>query len=119
MVGGSRNAQYARSRCKPLQRSMKNNGASRTRTGDLLGAIQALSQLSYSPGPEECSFVTRRGPGPSPVQREKLVRDALEFCAVLIAESAGPVALHVKSAQDPAAGEHRDDHFRARRFERR
>ena len=25
------------------------NGASRTRTGDLLGAIQALSQLSYSP----------------------------------------------------------------------
>jgi hypothetical protein len=31
---------------KPLQIS---NGASRTRTGDLLGAIQALSQLSYSP----------------------------------------------------------------------
>ena len=26
-----------------------NDGASRTRTGDLLGAIQALSQLSYSP----------------------------------------------------------------------
>ena len=26
------------------------DGASRTRTGDLLGAIQALSQLSYSPG---------------------------------------------------------------------
>jgi hypothetical protein len=26
-------------------------GASRTRTGDLLGAIQALSQLSYSPEP--------------------------------------------------------------------
>jgi hypothetical protein len=25
------------------------DGASRTRTGDLLGAIQALSQLSYSP----------------------------------------------------------------------
>ena len=25
------------------------SGASRTRTGDLLGAIQALSQLSYSP----------------------------------------------------------------------
>ena len=25
------------------------NGASRTRTGDLLGAIQALFQLSYSP----------------------------------------------------------------------
>jgi hypothetical protein len=26
------------------------SGASRARTGDLLGAIQALSQLSYSPG---------------------------------------------------------------------
>jgi hypothetical protein len=26
------------------------SGASRTRTGGLLGAIQALSQLSYSPG---------------------------------------------------------------------
>jgi hypothetical protein len=25
------------------------NGASRNRTGDLLGAIQALSHLSYSP----------------------------------------------------------------------
>jgi hypothetical protein len=30
--------------CRPFT-----NGASRTRTGDLLGAIQALSQLSYSP----------------------------------------------------------------------
>jgi hypothetical protein len=28
------------------------SGASRTRTGDLLGAIQALSQLSYSPASE-------------------------------------------------------------------
>ncbi len=28
---------------------MAADGASRTRTGDLLGAIQALSQLSYSP----------------------------------------------------------------------
>jgi hypothetical protein len=27
------------------------DGASRARTGDLLGAIQALSQLSYSPAP--------------------------------------------------------------------
>ena len=27
----------------------QDGGASRTRTGDLLGAIQALSQLSYSP----------------------------------------------------------------------
>jgi hypothetical protein len=30
-------------------RTDKFSGASRTRTGDLLGAIQALSQLSYSP----------------------------------------------------------------------
>jgi hypothetical protein len=37
------------------------SGASRTRTGDLLGAIQALSQLSYSPGrrrlPRGCGTV--------------------------------------------------------------
>jgi hypothetical protein len=37
------------------------HGASRTRTGDLLGAIQALSQLSYSPGrrqmPRGCGTV--------------------------------------------------------------
>ncbi len=32
--------------CRPF-----GDGASRTRTGDLLGAIQALSQLSYSPAP--------------------------------------------------------------------
>ena len=30
-------------------RLKQRDGASRTRTGDLLGAIQALSQLSYSP----------------------------------------------------------------------
>src|SRR5207249_12192892 len=30
-------------------RSVTGDGASRTRTGDLLGAIQALFQLSYSP----------------------------------------------------------------------
>jgi hypothetical protein len=34
--------------CKALSRHFL-SGASRTRTGDLLGAIQALSQLSYSP----------------------------------------------------------------------
>ena len=32
----------------PLCRAFE-SGASRARTGDLLGAIQALSQLSYSP----------------------------------------------------------------------
>ena len=31
------------------------DGASRTRTGDLLGAIQALSQLSYSPATVQSS----------------------------------------------------------------
>ena len=33
----------------PLQVSFDGSGASRARTGDLLGAIQALSQLSYGP----------------------------------------------------------------------
>jgi hypothetical protein len=32
---------------------LSTDGASRTRTGDLLGAIQALSQLSYSPANAE------------------------------------------------------------------
>src|SRR5688500_7357784 len=39
------------------------SGASRTRTGDLLGAIQALSQLSYSPAQGQCSV------GPMAVER--------------------------------------------------
>src|ERR1043165_4629401 len=38
-----------RSRLLRQRRNVGANGASRTRTGDLLGAIQALSQLSYSP----------------------------------------------------------------------
>jgi hypothetical protein len=33
----------------------RGHGASRTRTGDLLGAIQALSQLSYSPAAAQCT----------------------------------------------------------------
>src|SRR4051794_17991128 len=37
------------------------SGASRTRTGDLLGAIQALSQLSYSPA-WVGYMLARRGP---------------------------------------------------------
>ncbi len=36
-------------RRRPIHLGNESNGASRTRTGDLLGAIQALSQLSYSP----------------------------------------------------------------------
>ena len=38
-----------RQRTKGLRLQAFRNGASRARTGDLLGAIQALSQLSYSP----------------------------------------------------------------------
>jgi hypothetical protein len=34
----------------PHPRGFLRDGARRTRTADLLGAIQALSQLSYSPG---------------------------------------------------------------------
>jgi hypothetical protein len=37
------------------------DGASRTRTGDLLGAIQALSQLSYSPGIGRRTIVRHAG----------------------------------------------------------
>jgi hypothetical protein len=37
------------SRESPAVAGLSRYGASRTRTGDLLGAIQALSQLSYSP----------------------------------------------------------------------
>lgn len=36
-------------------------GASRTRTGDLLGAIQALFQLSYSPEDARVYAVAARG----------------------------------------------------------
>src|SRR6478672_827341 len=39
----------ARSTLNFERRPKRDDGASRTRTGDLLGAIQALSQLSYSP----------------------------------------------------------------------
>ncbi len=38
------------------------SGASRTRTGDLLGAIQALSQLSYSPGHARAAVAGGTGP---------------------------------------------------------
>src|SRR6187551_1712502 len=43
------------------------DGASRTRTGDLLGAIQALSQLSYSPaaGESVASVTTRTAARPA------------------------------------------------------
>ena len=46
----SRDAQLANAAFSGLR-----GGASRTRTGDLLGAIQALSQLSYSPAAAKSS----------------------------------------------------------------
>src|SRR5262249_61886921 len=50
MVGTDRGRLRAsRDRIRDGVRRGAENGASRTRTGDLLGAIQALSQLSYSP----------------------------------------------------------------------
>jgi hypothetical protein len=42
--------------CRPF-----GDGASRTRTGDLLGAIQALSQLSYSPARAQGSYAQAAG----------------------------------------------------------
>src|SRR5690242_2542767 len=44
---------------RPLKRKL--GGASRDRTGDLLHAMQALSQLSYSPKPKRRHF-PRGGP---------------------------------------------------------
>src|ERR671936_680710 len=41
-------------------RTSSDDGASRTRTGDLLGAIQALSQLSYSPATVDYRYGSRR-----------------------------------------------------------
>jgi hypothetical protein len=50
----SRRARYGSEAVKkPAVSSGFLDGASRTRTGDLLGAIQALSQLSYSPARED------------------------------------------------------------------
>ena len=43
---------------KPCTCGASNNGASRDRTGDLLLAKQALSQLSYGPAATECRAPT-------------------------------------------------------------
>ncbi len=45
----------AKKTTKPTVSSGFLDGARRARTADLLGAIQALSQLSYSPGKADCS----------------------------------------------------------------
>jgi hypothetical protein len=71
------------------------NGASRTRTGDLLRATQALSLLSYSPGKPEviCQInasllaVARRGEPqmdtpPSGYKRARQKVAAVELCAI-------------------------------------
>jgi hypothetical protein len=48
----TRQVAYDQDGIHALRRQIPKDGASRTRTGDLLGAIQALSQLSYSPEEE-------------------------------------------------------------------
>ena len=48
-LGSERAVRRHRPRVQSGVQALAANGASRTRTGDLLGAIQALSQLSYSP----------------------------------------------------------------------
>src|SRR5688500_11190019 len=48
--GAGRLSQPLAQRENPRHYRGSPSGASRTRTGGLLGAIQALSQLSYSPG---------------------------------------------------------------------
>src|SRR5579862_5854509 len=70
-LGGSPADSPARSQLRAQvqgkRRNRRNgNGASRTRTGDLLGAIQALSQLSYSPAGEKSSQPCRQRPRPAP-----------------------------------------------------
>ena len=57
------------------------HGASRTRTGDLLGAIQALSQLSYSPVPGQCSPARGHGPAVS-LPREPAASGRASRCPV-------------------------------------
>ena len=49
---------------------MTMDGASRTRTGDLLGAIQALSQLSYSPARRSVASAFRRSYPPASARRQ-------------------------------------------------
>jgi hypothetical protein len=54
------------------------DGARRARTADLLGAIQALSQLSYSPVGEECSVSPRPANARASVSPDQLsVADAM------------------------------------------
>ncbi len=49
------------------------DGARRARTADLLGAIQALSQLSYGPAVRSLAALMTR---PSPDRRAQLLRQA-------------------------------------------
>src|SRR5919204_6445459 len=54
---------------RPAFAGLFGGGASRTRTGDLLGAIQALSQLSYSPERAKCSRAYGEAGVAAPVPR--------------------------------------------------
>jgi hypothetical protein len=54
----------------------KDGGAERDRTDDLLSAIQALSQLSYSPTRGECSLLTAGGRTPFHRSERRSIRTA-------------------------------------------
>jgi selenocysteine lyase/cysteine desulfurase len=69
-------------------------GASRTRTGDLLGAIQALSQLSYSPAAAQCSLGTLK----QPFTRRQLLQGA---AATAAAGTLSPAAFGAEEKFDP------------------
>src|SRR5579862_875960 len=81
------------------------NGASRTRTDDLLGAIQALSQLSYSPGPR-ASLASGRSGRPRVLAHEPALADRPLHLLGLFAVP-GPV-LELDRRIEPLAGVRRD-----------
>src|SRR5581483_8601535 len=64
------------------------NGASRARTGDLLAASEALSQLSYSPGRRQSYRARRRGRG-----ARSVARDELRHVQLIAGLAAAPAAL--------------------------
>jgi diguanylate cyclase (GGDEF)-like protein len=86
------------------------SGASRTRTGDLLGAIQALSQLSYSPG-WDLPITTEAHGGLASVPGERILvtvsfgrRLALFFLLIAIVPVAAVIGILVFVSQDSQRG---------------
>jgi diguanylate cyclase (GGDEF)-like protein len=86
------------------------NGASRTRTGDLLGAIQALSQLSYSPAlygtyvGAHAVFQARRGQGYAVPAVSFGRRLALFFFLIALLPTAALIGILVFISQDSQRG---------------